>query len=97
MTTHNDKSDLQELREGWLNNGYWIGESIDKDLIPEAVMNKMADYWIEKIKERDRNLVEKLNDMVAEEPSNYPTPHGQEAVYGVLEKVISIINDNQSK
>jgi hypothetical protein len=64
-----NKTYKEELIEEWLNNGYWIGDSIDKDLVPEEVMNRMADFWIAKLEtyadkrvEEIRGEIEKIKD-----------------------------------
>lgn len=50
----------KQMREEWLNRGYWIGDSIDKDLVPEVVMNKIADWWIEKFDQTLNQIEEEL-------------------------------------
>lgn len=55
-----------EIKEEWLNHGFWIGNSIDKDLIPEEVMNKMADWWLIKFSDHIEEVRKEIEKIIEE-------------------------------
>jgi hypothetical protein len=56
---------------------------IKKYLITDLISSAVT----QALKEERGETLEEIDIMLAEEPSNYPTPQGQEAVYGVLERL----------
>lgn len=105
MTTLNDTSDLQELREKFKKD--FPNENLhDYEELPGHVAKEgeIADWWIKKIKEHDRRLVEKIDKsikrleevvQVALNEAGEVTANSLKLQIKGLKTAISIINDNR--
>lgn len=61
--------------------------SVCKSGIKVFIRQEISSAVSQALEEQREETLEEIDIMLAEEPSNYPTPQGQEAVYGVLERL----------
>ena len=83
---------LDEKLQDYFKKDTTIGEhryasDFLKEIAYPFIRSEISSAVTQALEEQRGEALEEIDIMLAEEPSNYPTPQGQEAVYGVLERL----------